>query len=67
MIAGPVPEADGTIRVDSQQLVEDVRPHRRHARAARHKDHLRLALGREEVTVGPGDLQLAPRLYLEEE
>ena len=64
--ARAVPEAHLALRVQPPELVEDVRAHRRHARAAADEDHLVVGLAGEELAVGTGDDDLVARLQAED-
>ena len=49
------------------ELVEDMRTHRRHARATTDEDHLVLCIARKELAVRAGDVDLVTRLQVENE
>ena len=64
--AGAVPEGDPAVRPQAPELIEDVRPHGRHAGAAAHKEHLGVGLLREELAERPRDRHPIARLEAEQ-
>ncbi len=64
--AGAIPVGHLPGCAEPPELVEDVRPHRRHAGTAADEHHLRLGLLREELAEGPGDGHVVARLQIEE-
>ena len=64
--ARAVPERHLALRAEAMELVEDVRAHRRHARAAADEAHLLVRLACEELPVRSGHGHLVARLQGED-
>src|SRR5690554_6271 len=63
--AGAVPEGDLALGLDAQQLIHDVRAHRRHAGTTTDEHHLRVGILGEELTEGTVYGDLVTRLQAE--